>query len=423
MSSSNFDTKVNFHPPYLTKYKFPNGSSFDTVYTTAKESHDKWENCNSITARVAKLATGAFFVGGLGMIVGFIFVGATTSVLPVSMTIASVLLVVISSITLFCSLYFKLYSLNAKKQADMQPFLFLDSVKKGNYEQAKKLLESLDTSLQKEFAGLFDLLQNKKTSNSLSKLSPNELFQELTFETKTPPNLSEDKVYHRFTDVICAKDTAVCVGKNVYFHGNEVGKGISIRYFIASQAPSSKDVAVFWQAVFAKHDLIVDLTTKLDKIESYYPTDKEHPSTFDPLSVALMKSEEDSEGAILHTYKISNALTKEEKIIQRYHYPEWIDFGTVSVSLLDKLVKKLEAEFKGTSAWIHCRAGVGRTGTLITAYYLKEGILNKTITKDNLEAELVKMILALRLQRSDLFVQTEEQLDLLRQFGHSLFAE
>lgn len=72
--------------------------------------------------------------------------------------------------------------------------------------------------------------------------------------------------------------------------------------------------------------------------------------------------------------------------------------------------------------WIHCRAGVGRTGTLITALLLKEKIESGVIHKQNLDDSLIDLLLQLRHQRGPKFVENKAQLDLLRRYAESLLA-
>lgn len=231
---------------------------------------------------------------------------------------------------------------------------------------------------------------------------------------------SEKEVNHRFSDVPCPKKTAVLV-EGCYLHANNLGKGISTdQRFIASQAPLEKDFEIFWKAILKNQAAIFDLTTPRDSgITKYYPEELNSAINYGSISVKLTKF--NSKTSI---YQITNTKTGTIKTIKRYHYTDWKDFGAISVSSLDTLVKEAERmRLKSKDLlWVHCRAGVGRTGTLITAIILKEKIINGEITKDNLDSSLLDLIVKLRKQRGPSFVQEKVQLNLLYEYANFLLS-
>ncbi len=128
---------------------------------------------------------------------------------------------------------------------------------------------------------------------------------------------------------------------------------------------------------------------------------------------------------LTYTYKIENTETGIAKNIIRLHYADWKDFQSISLTALDTLVQEAETISPNPKnlVWIHCRAGAGRTGTLITALILKEKIKSGGINKENLEDSLIDIILKIRKQRGPSFVQQESQLDLLRQYADFLLTK
>lgn len=71
---------------------------------------------------------------------------------------------------------------------------------------------------------------------------------------------SHDEVNHRFANIECPKETALCF-QGTYLHANRVGEALSKRLFIVSQAPLPSDYEKFWKAIFVEKATLIDLTT------------------------------------------------------------------------------------------------------------------------------------------------------------------
>lgn len=232
--------------------------------------------------------------------------------------------------------------------------------------------------------------------------------------------LSEDDLNHRFSNIRCPKKTAVSIAGQ-HLHANKVGEGIAQRSFVASQAPLIEDFETFWKAVFEAGSTIFDLTTIKDQadggVTKYYPDELNKSVRYGSISVTLIGL-----NGYTYVYQIENVETRTVKNITRCHYADWKDFGAVSLSELHALVQKVETLSPNPKdlIWIHCRAGVGRTGTLITALILKEKIERGEINEENLVDSLEDIIIELRKQRGCHFVQQKAQLGLLYQYAHFL---
>lgn len=252
----------------------------------------------------------------------------------------------------------------------------------------------------------------------LANLSSSGLWKRLEQKTQVPVYLKSFEVNGRFSSIGCPKKTALKVGET-YLHANIVGKDISERCFIATQAPLPIAYALFWQSVWEQEGMIIDLTAEGDRqsgVTVYYPPVIDQPEVYGAFKVDLVQ-ESEKEGVKIHQYRMTQQATKKSKLIQRMHFDQWRDFNAVSLEHLKTLISILEKDTSGKPTWVHCRAGVGRTGTLITSFILKEKINNKEIHAGNLETALIELIINLRRHRGECFVQQAIQFKLILDYG------
>lgn len=258
---------------------------------------------------------------------------------------------------------------------------------------------------------------------SRPKLAPIQaLWERLEQSTiKRMSFLTPIQVRHRFNGILCPKNTALMFSLG-YLHANILGRGITDNQFIASQAPVLEDLARFWKAVFESSQTVVDLTNPKDQshggVVPYYPQNIGERIGFGLISIELTGIE-----GSLFTYRLIDTSSGQEKQIQRLHFASWPDFGVVSLTDLKTLVNTCERLRVGSDMplWVHCRAGVGRTGTLITAMILKEKIQKGEISLRNLDESIISIVIKLRAQRGPCFVQQPQQLELVRCYALSLF--
>lgn len=280
-------------------------------------------------------------------------------------------------------------------------------------------------------------------SGSIENVSscPENLWSELTDKTevalKDYKYLSLTECRHRFPDIGCFEAGAVPVLvpprmrpmdtiQPSYLHANLIELPFFERRFFVSQAPLPLDYPWFWTIVYGSESTIIDLTTEVDLnsggVTAYYPTEHNPEVYYPPIRIKWIKTKENE-----HTYETAHDYIKDQSRVEvkRFHYSKWKDFEAVSVPILAQLVDRLEflSPNKKRIIWVHCRAGVGRSGTFITAVFLKEAIFRGKITRESLDRDLIDLIVDLRKQRGPHFVQNKQQFEMLRQYADLCFAE
>ncbi len=196
--------------------------------------------------------------------------------------------------------------------------------------------------------------------------------------------------------------------KGKFLHANHINISPSAKKFIASQSPLPKDYELFWNTIYNHDCNIVDLTNAHDRAQAgvtdYCPTQINETKQYGNFSVKLTSIK-----TPYHIYSITDLRNGHFKETKPLHYMDWKDFGTISIPELAHLVNEVGSASANGSTLVHCRAGIGRTGTLITACFLKEQINKGHITSHNLDSSLNNLIISLRYQRGPTFVQTQEQ--------------
>lgn len=259
-----------------------------------------------------------------------------------------------------------------------------------------------------------DSASKQISKEDLSKLSTEQLWNILSERTAACKisYLDYNEFYHRFNNVLCPKDTAL-KANGKYFHANRVGKETDSVNFIASQCPKDQDQS-FWIAILENDYSVLDLTSSKDLDTVYYPQGEGTSADYGNIRVKVVKENDN-----LRVYEVTDKATQKTKQVTRYHFKHWPDFGVVPVRTLKNLLNETLKEL-GNKLWVHCRAGVGRTGTFIIATQLAAGIAIGKFSNNNLEEALLNLIVEARKQRGEHFVQQPAQLNLLREFGKSL---
>jgi protein tyrosine phosphatase len=276
-----------------------------------------------------------------------------------------------------------------------------------------------------------DANYNRLLSRELVKSFGLDLTQAIFTNSSTYYNTSDQmESAARFAGIKPPLHTAVILSNNKPIHANHVVVGNRV-LGIATQAPTANTLHEFWQMVSEqKTQLIVNLTNAKDKtnraIPDYLPTDiYQHPDrqfsveSDEPLHVSF----NDTPSIVKETYKVVDA--NGERPLVSLHFTEWPDHEVISVKELQDLVKQVQGsldEFGANSSPIvHCTAGVGRSGTLLSALSLQKDFNEQKLTKSNCDNIVLKTIAGGKQTRGGQFVQSAAQARLVAEFAHSLF--
>ena len=99
------------------------------------------------------------------------------------------------------------------------------------------------------------------------------------------------------------------------------------------------------------------------------------------------------------------------------HFKDWIDNGTISPNMINSLADILIAStISNGPVLVHCAAGIGRTGTVLTAYllklYIQSDILIKPLNNKNIPFSIDDVIFWLRQYRRNMVFTFEQYVSL-----------
>ncbi|CAO2580880.1 Tyrosine-protein phosphatase non-receptor type 3 [Lemmus lemmus] len=223
----------------------------------------------------------------------------------------------------------------------------------GSMELLKKGLESGTVLIQ------FEQLYRKKPGLAVTC-------------AKLPQNLDKN----RYKDVLPYDSTRVLLqGNEDYINASYVNMEMPaanlVNKYIAAQGPLPHTCAQFWQVVWdQKLSLVVMLTTLTErgrtKCHQYWP---DPPDVMDHGIFHVQCQAEDCTIAyVSREMLVTNTETGEEHTVTHLQYVAWPDHGVPddSSDFLEfvKYVRSLRVD--GEPALVHCSAGIGRTGVLVT---------------------------------------------------------
>ncbi|XP_025943561.1 tyrosine-protein phosphatase non-receptor type 3 isoform X2 [Apteryx rowi] len=189
---------------------------------------------------------------------------------------------------------------------------------------------------------------------------------------KVPQNMDKN----RYKDVLPYDATRIILqGDEDYINANYVNMevptvGIVNRY-IATQGPLPHTCAHFWQVVWDhKLSLIIMLTTLTErgrtKCHQYWP---DPPDVMEYGNFRVRCQSEDCTIAyVVREMVITNVETEQQHAITHLQYVAWPDHGVPddSMDFLEFVTCMRPKRVKNEPVLVHCSAGIGRTGVLVT---------------------------------------------------------
>lgn len=218
----------------------------------------------------------------------------------------------------------------------------------------------------------------------------------------------------------------------------------SAQWYIISESPRKETLKAFWNTILDNDvRLIVTLVSPLEE-------GKDHLSPFwqsenVPFSLGDWHIEMVGEGLveksqkepkqqlISRLFKAQNSKNKETRCFQQLHYINWPDLGRPDPQLLERLISlsiQLNPD-RDSPLFVHCAAGLGRSGTFVTAHALSKEIWDAHDRFDykKTSINISEKLVFLRMQRPslvstsgqyesiyhtvDLFIKGMQQEDLL----------
>jgi protein tyrosine phosphatase len=180
--------------------------------------------------------------------------------------------------------------------------------------------------------------------------------------------------------------------------------------FVACQAPLPDHMAEFWQVVAeSRTPLIINLTGLVEggrvKSHAYWPVKVGATNTYGSSKVTLLSETSASESPVADTSLRTVRHEPSGHELTLAHFEGWPDMGVpANANGVRAIITFIESMRDDAPIFVHCSAGIGRTGTLISAYIARQMLKRQELGDDT----IVNVVAALKSARCGM-VQRKEQ--------------
>jgi protein tyrosine phosphatase len=219
-------------------------------------------------------------------------------------------------------------------------------------------------------------------------------------------------ILNRYHNIIALDNTLVKLNQDKYINANMISGKYSPQKFIMTQAPEKNTIADFYQMI---HDYdvttVVCLTqlieSGIEKATKYWPDSGS--IVYDKWIIELHNQRQLS-NIVCRELDIIDMKTDKCIHLKMFHCVSWIDHDAPSMNDFNKLIELVSNNSNvDTPVIVHCSAGIGRSGTFVSAY-------NYTLlTKLDQKPDIKAMVCWLKRRRTG-SVQTTSQYKFLLDF-------
>ena len=279
------------------------------------------------------------------------------------------------------------------------------------------------------------IIPKKGNNNQYNSYFKNDIKEEYSNLVKGTDNDSEHEKYlykgnsklDRYSDIKPYNHNRIGINsKNKYINASPINI-INQKYFILTQGPKKETIEDFWTMVDENEcKVIVMLCNNTEdgrkKCEKYWAKEIEMKNYI--ISVLRKNKNDDFK---IREIKLINLSSKIEKTIIQIHFIDWPDHGVPDNQygkIFETFIKMIELvdKYKGNHpAVIHCSAGVGRSGTFTSMYYLKKEIEDQIKDSNAKEVKFSIFNLVRKIKEMRLYsVQSYFQYQFIYEFANYL---
>lgn len=296
-----------------------------------------------------------------------------------------------------------------------------------------------------------DEIEFIKSLRDWGQLTPAQIFSELTLvqnEHVMRFNIAETRIQiDSFVDIPIIATTKVDIRADTpsqvrEFNGNHV-QLLEGHRFIATQCPVYEDrryhtkehsflAAIHYNQVCGVVNLMPASDFTMYALEPYVTSNpgETREVAIGPenrtYQMTCLEKEEERVGCSISYHRLS---VKDEpdpipRDLDYIQVSDWPDHKGIKLTHLHQLVSQIRSIRKenptGGPIIVHCRGGVGRTGTMIVADAIYELFVQKQLNKENMNTIIATLVWTARLQRGPMTVQTPAQMNVLFDYADAL---